>query len=182
MLKRLIAGTDVATRDVVPFDCRGILTGDLAMKKRWPMAAILLTLAGGALLASVAVVGQQPGEDLEPNRVGKFMRAKLEHAERLLEGLTTEDFDMLVRESQALVLLSEAAEWQVLETADYAAESSEFRRAADGLKKAARDKNLDAAALRYVDLTLKCVHCHKYVRSVRLANLNDDRRRRDAAE
>ncbi len=81
---------------------------------------------------------------------------------------------MLVRESQALVLLSEAAEWQVLETADYAAESSEFRRAADGLKKAARDKNLDAAALRYVDLTLKCVHCHKYVRSVRLANLSDD--------
>jgi hypothetical protein len=63
----------------------------------------------------------------------------------------------------------------VLETSDYAEQSAEFRRAADGLKKAGREKNLDAAALRFVDVTLKCVHCHKYVRGVRLADLNPDR-------
>ncbi len=138
------------------------------MKIHLSLAAILLGTAGFALVAEYGV-GQQSPDDLQPNQVAKFMRAKLEHAEKLLEGLTTEDYELLVKESQALVLLSEAAEWQVLQTSDYAEQSAEFRRAADGLKKAGRDKNLDAAALRFVDVTLKCVHCHKYVRSVRLA-------------
>ena len=142
------------------------------MNKRWPLVVILLGLAPLTLLTKLGV-GEEPADDTRPNQVAKFMRAKLEHAEKLLEGLTTEDYDLLVKESQALVLLSQSADWQVLQTADYAAESSEFRRAADGLKKAAKEKNLDAAALRYVDLTLKCVHCHKYVRSVRLAQFDE---------
>jgi predicted glycosyl hydrolase (DUF1957 family) len=144
------------------------------VNKRWPFVAVLLSLGSWTLLTQFGV-GEEPADDARPNRVAKFMQAKLEHAEKLLEGLTTEDYDLLVKESQALVLLSQSADWQVLQTADYAAESSEFRRAADGLKKAAKEKNLDAAALRYVDLTLKCVHCHKYVRSVRLARFDDDR-------
>jgi hypothetical protein len=139
------------------------------------LAAVLLGIVTFALVTQLGN-SQQPPDVLEPNQVAKFMRAKLEHAEKLLEGLTTEDYDLLVKESQALVLLSEAAEWQVLETSDYAEQSAEFRRAADGLKKAGRDKNLDAAALRFVDVTLKCVHCHKYVRGVRLAELDVDRR------
>ena len=30
---------------------------------------------------------------------------------------------------------------------------------------------LEAAALGYVDVTLKCVNCHKYVRKARMAGL-----------
>ena len=150
-----------------------LATGEQTVNKRWPIAVILLGLGPLALLTKLGV-GEEPADDTRPNQVAKFMRAKLEHAEKLLEGLTTENYDLLVKESQALVLLSQSADWQVLQTSDYAAESSEFRRAADGLKQAGKAKNLDAAALRYVDLTLKCVHCHKYVRSVRLAQFDAD--------
>ena len=41
------------------------------------------------------------------------------------------------------------------------------------LAQKARDRNLDGAALAYVDLTLACVKCHKYVREVRMTRLDD---------
>ena len=40
--------------------------------------------------------------------------------------------------------------------------------------KSAKDKNLDGAALTYVELTRTCVKCHKYVREVRQAGLDLD--------
>ena len=37
------------------------------------------------------------------------------------------------------------------------------------MTEAARKKNLDGAVLAYVDLTMKCINCHKYVRGVRVS-------------
>ncbi len=95
-----------------------------------------------------------------------FMRAKLEHSQKLLEGLTMEDYDILVRHAQALSLLSLESNWQVLQTEEYINQSTEFRRAANALTEAARDKNLDGSTLAFMDVTAKCVACHKYVRKV----------------
>ena len=64
-----------------------------------------------------AVRREQPGKPApEPNRVGEFMKAKLQHAQRVLEGLATEDFDLIAKHSQEMSLLSQAATWQVLQT------------------------------------------------------------------
>ena len=103
------------------------------------------------------------------NNVGEFMRQKLVHSQKILEGLTTDDLETVAKHSQELSLLSQAATWQVLQTPDYLQHSIEFRRAADALTEAAKKKNLDGAALAYVDVTMKCISCHKYVRGVRTA-------------
>lgn len=132
-----------------------------------------------ALLAVVSCLGlvallddtANPLAAQRPNQVADFMRAKLDHSQRVLEGLTVEDFGMIAKNSQDMALLSQATNWQVLQTEEYLQQSGEFRRAANTLTQAARDKNLDAAALAYVDLTMKCINCHKYVRGVRLARL-----------
>jgi hypothetical protein len=108
----------------------------------------------------------------QPNEVAGFMRMKLEHSQKVLEGIALEDFALIERNSQQLSLLSQAANWQVLQTPDYLQHSLDFRRSADALTKAARDKNLDGAALAYVQLTMNCVNCHKYVRTARLARLD----------
>lgn len=123
-----------------------------------------------AVVVAVGVVassgrGQQAGSNSE------FMRAKLEHSQELLEGLVLEDFDKMAKNSQELSLLSLAATWQVIQTPEYVQQSLEFRRAADALTSAAKKKNLDGAALAYVNVTMKCVNCHKYVRDVRMASL-----------
>ncbi len=110
-----------------------------------------------------------PSHAQEANKVSEFMRAKLTPSQRVLEGLTIEDFDLIAKHAQEMSLLSQAATWQVLQTAEYRDRSTEFRRSADALSEAAKKKNLEAAALAFVDVTMKCVNCHKYVRHVRMA-------------
>jgi hypothetical protein len=56
----------------------------------------------------------------------------------------------------------------VLKTRDYETMSDEFLRRIEAAKTAAKNKNIDAAALAYVDMTLSCVKCHKYVRDQRI--------------
>ncbi len=103
------------------------------------------------------------------NSVRDFMRKKLVHSQKVLEGVTTDDLEMVAKHSQELSLLSQAATWQVLQTPEYLQHSTEFRRAADSLTEAARKRNADGVALAFVDVTMKCVTCHKYVRGVRTA-------------
>jgi hypothetical protein len=106
-------------------------------------------------------VGQQPLASRD------FMRLKLSESQRILEGLVREDYDAMAKHAQDLRLLSLDASWQVLQTSEYAQQSLEFRRAAEALATAAKNRNLDGAALAYVDVTMKCVNCHKYVRTVK---------------
>jgi cytochrome c556 len=142
----------------------------MGMKGKSAMRRAAVICLGLLLLwAGLSVV---PARSRQPNDVAAFMRMKLEHSQKVLEGIAVEDFALIERDSQRLSLLSQAANWQVLQTPDYLQHSLDFRRSADALTKAARDKNLDGAALAYVQMTMNCVNCHKYVRTARLASLN----------
>lgn len=103
-------------------------------------------------------------EPLRPDDVAVFMRAKLGHSSEVLEGLSLADFDKIRRGGQLLALASQASSWQVLQSEEYARQSVAFRRACERLEQAATEKNLDAAALAWMDVTMKCVQCHRYVR------------------
>ncbi len=130
------------------------------------------------LMAIVVLTGMlwQTAGAQETDKVAIFMRAKLEHSQKVLEGLTLEDFDKIAKHAQELSLLSQASTWQVLQTPEYHDRSVEFRRSVDGLTDMARKKNLEGAALAYVDVTMKCVSCHKYVRKVRMARVEEPRK------
>jgi hypothetical protein len=127
------------------------------------LAAVLF--AGHPFLPTVAA--QQPDE------VGPFMRAKLDHAQKVMEGLALEDYAVIAKHSQELSLISQASNWQVLQTPEYRNQSTEFRRATDAIRNAAQKKNLDGATLAFMEMTLKCVQCHKYVRDVRAADFTE---------
>lgn len=123
-----------------------------------------------AMMLVLGLLASSGHTQLQPNKVSEFMKLKLQHAQKLLEGLVMEDFDTIEKNSQSLSLLSQAETWQVLQTPDYLQHSGEFRRAANAVTNAAREKNIDGAALAYLEMTMKCVNCHKYVRDVRMAN------------
>lgn len=93
------------------------------------------------------------------------MKRKLEHSQNALEGMTMEKFDLLEQNAAALVRLSQTAAWRAIETDEYRLFSDEFRRHAKALQTAAQKKNIDAASLAYVQMTLTCINCHKYVRN-----------------
>jgi hypothetical protein len=122
-------------------------------------------------LTCVALAGLLPavgGHGAEPPPVRKLMTRKLDCAQKILEGVAVGNFEKIASNAEDLILISKVAEWHVIKTPRYELYSSEFRRTADTLAREARDKNLDGAALAYVDLTLACVKCHKYVREVRM--------------
>lgn len=118
------------------------------------------SISAGLLAAAVVAQESAPKADA----VADFMRAKLGHSQRVLEGLSLEDYDLIARGAQELALASQASSWQVLQTEEYARQSSEFRRSCDSLRNAAKAKNLDGAALAWMEVTMKCIQCHKYVR------------------
>ena len=129
--------------------------------KKWFAVAMLVVGVGAFLVVH--------GKSEDRPSLRDFMRVKLSHSQKVLEGLTTQDFDMIAKNSQAMSLLSLETNWQVLQTAEYLDRSKDFRRTADALTEAAKKKNLDGAALAYVEMTMNCINCHKYVRGVRMA-------------
>jgi cytochrome c556 len=101
-----------------------------------------------------------------------FMRAKLKHSQEILEGLAVENYPQIAKNAQELALLSHATNWDVFQTELYVAHSREFRRAALELRDQAKKSNLEGAALAYLEVTMKCVNCHKYVRQIRTAKVD----------
>ncbi len=119
-----------------------------------------------AAALGIAAVGLGPGlaQTKRARATKEFMRDKLELSQKVLEGLAMENYDLINAKAQKLSAMSREAPWQVFENPDYAQHSATFRRNADSLVRAAREKNLDAATLAYVRMTMSCVDCHKFVR------------------
>jgi hypothetical protein len=125
-----------------------------------------LAIVAGSFLAW-HLWAQNPASDARKERLRAFMQQKLEHSKSILEGLAMEDYEKLAKSSQALDLLSMESTWNVLTTEQYLEYSRDFRRSVSSIHKAANDKNLDRASLGFVDMAIRCVDCHKYVRSQR---------------
>jgi hypothetical protein len=131
---------------------------------------LLKSLLALALLAGfVALAGHGEEPSKEKDKVSGLMKQKLEHSQKVLEGLAVNDFKAITEHAEELIAISKEAEWKVLKTPQYEIYSNDFRRTAAELVKNARDKNLDGAALNYVELTLTCVKCHEHVREVKWA-------------
>ena len=103
------------------------------------------------------------GEDA----LSDFMKVKLIHAQKTLEGLATADYDAIAKHSQAINLLCEDEKWAVVKSLEYHERTREFQRSVYAITEAARQKNLEAATVAYVDATLKCVSCHNYMRKTK---------------
>lgn len=132
-----------------------------AMKTKLLFLTVILVVASfGAALAQS-----------KRSRVAReFMRDKLELSQRVLEGLATEDYDLIIAKGTRLSAMTKEADWRVFQNPDYDQQSVVFRRHVDSLVRAAKDKNLDAATLAYVRATMSCVDCHKLVRGKLVAS------------
>lgn len=103
----------------------------------------------------------------EPDQLPILMDEKLGFSQQLLEAIIFEDFDAVEGISDELHLLSELSSWDVIRSPEYTRRSLEFQRVATRLANVAADKNLDGLALGYVELTLQCFQCHRYMRETR---------------
>lgn len=137
-----------------------------------PLIALGSLLAAGAWMGSSVDTAAAFAQDkpAPPTALQKFMRAKLGASNQVLEGLVTENFALIEMGAKKLEELSSAEQWRISNDAMFRQHSGEFRQKVGQLRTAAIDKNTDAAALAYVQTTLSCVECHKWVRAVLISD------------
>ncbi|MFN7141026.1 MAG: hypothetical protein ACK4UN_16975 [Limisphaerales bacterium] len=105
------------------------------------------------------------------NTTKEAMRFKLHYAQRVLEGIATENYELIGDNAQRLRRLSQQAEWHIRETPEYQRFTTEFARHADALARAAKNENVDAATVAYFQMTVSCTACHRYLRGAKGASL-----------
>lgn len=118
--------------------------------------------------------GQSPApaeaaEEAKPRdkNLSHFMRLKLDASGK---GLAVEDFSLIKEGAQKLNEMSTAEKWRVTNDSLYRNFSGEFQRVTGELVKAAEEENLDRAALKWMDVTMNCIECHRYARGIMIAS------------
>jgi hypothetical protein len=95
------------------------------MSQRRIQALLWSVIAVSLLAVAGPTSGQEP--------LSAFMKAKLEHSQKTLEGLAKADFELIVTHSQAISLLCEDELLAVLKTPEYSERSKEFQRSVNAI-------------------------------------------------
>ncbi len=109
---------------------------------------------------------QDESEDIKEQARKEFMQGKLQSNKKIVQGLTTNDFDLVKQGAEEVSSYVKGESWFVLKTPEYQAFSEDMRQTAGKLNQAAEERNVEAAALRYFELTINCIDCHQYIAKV----------------
>lgn len=131
----------------------------------------LLSFVAACLATLILAASMGQGDEPKKPKKANLMEQKLTAAQKLLEALALRDFKMITENSDKLNQISKQAAWKMIETPLYEGYSDEFQRVTLKMANQAREKNLEGAALAYVDMTLTCVKCHEHVREVKIGKL-----------
>lgn len=94
-----------------------------------------------------------------------LMRDKLSQMNRVLEGITLDDFDQVEQSAKTLSMISKATSWHIIDqTPQYKRLSQNFQEQAADLERHAREKNEEAVTLDLVRMNITCTHCHQHMR------------------
>jgi len=124
-------------------------------------ALTLLALAGAQLLTASAAQKDESTRD----KVRVFMRAKLTNSQNVIEGLATENWDLIEGGAARMLVMSKATEWTVGDGPQYKQDTNDFVNACKQLITQSKVKNIEGTTLAYLQLTMNCVECHKHVRA-----------------
>lgn len=102
-------------------------------------------------------------EDQPRSDQAKLMEQKLAFSQKILSSVVKEDFAEMSQNAEGLLKLAKT-QWIKKESPEYRSQLKDFWIVVEGLNTSAQEKNGDGATLAYVQMTLSCVKCHKYLR------------------
>ena len=146
---------------------------------RLSLIAGLISVVAGSLAAASITWGPQqesekkqdddritlPLQDEHAVSRRDFMRTKLLFTQNIFEGLTTGDFDAIETAIKEVQGVTEGEQWIAIDNEKYRKLTEEFTTSTKRLMEAAKSKNIDATALRYYELSTRCIDCHKHIRN-----------------
>lgn len=123
------------------------------------MIARSLALAAMFLLFVPGLNGEEKEQAIQA-----LMAKKLAYSSSVLDGIARGDFPAIAKNAAALRELGQR-QWLQHETPEYREQLKVFWFASEELARSADEKNGDGAALAFVQMTISCVNCHKYLRT-----------------
>lgn len=129
-----------------------------------PMRSTCWVWAAICSVTILAVATPARAADEDEEKASFWMKKKLEYTDQVLEALTSEDFEQISKSARTMNNLGYLERWVRSGSPEYRRQLRIFQSANKQLIEMADEKNLDGAALAYVQLTLSCVNCHKHVR------------------
>ncbi|MFT4555951.1 MAG: hypothetical protein ACI92S_001288 [Planctomycetaceae bacterium] len=111
-------------------------------------------------------------ESKDKPALATFMRQKMEASHDIMEGLLMDDGKLINKAAKKLREMSDTEHWRVSNDIMYRNHSKDFRSSVDKLIVASKGNSIDRAALSWFDVTLSCIDCHRYVRTVLIAENN----------
>jgi len=135
------------------------VTWGIVMARKFFSVALVVSLVAAVWFGARLWGAQDEQEEARRD----YMRAKLNYTQAILEGLSTQDYDLIIRGADEVKRITEGALWAAIDSDDYRRMSDQLRESADRLRTMAEDKNLEGSALRFFDMTLSCIDCHKHI-------------------
>ncbi|MBI3463229.1 MAG: hypothetical protein HY000_09245 [Planctomycetes bacterium] len=123
------------------------------------------SLVAAALAVTLVTAADVSAQNPQATERNVIMRRKLEHSQKILEGLAIEDFEMVRQNAKVMNTFSQLEKWYHADDRQYRAQLNIFLYANDEIARMAEAKNLEGASLAYTQLTLSCVNCHKHIRA-----------------
>lgn len=147
----------------------------MAFEKKWLVLPVVIVAGAVVVTVLQAQVRNVPFNVSKDDRSSDgqtriTMQAKLEHSQKVMEGLVTHDFDRIQKAASALSQISLTPPPDLTRAGDKSDEQvyehfrMEFARLAGQLEGHARRKELEASAYIQQNLTATCIACHEYIR------------------
>ena len=129
----------------------------------------MLRRLGALIVAGLLAVATQTSAQIP---LKTAMHEKLANAQQLMRAVITGDYAAVERYSRSLGRISETeiGSWQARANPDYTRNAEFFLLSVKGLRDAAAKHDRNAANEEYLNLLSSCVHCHAYVRDLRMVS------------
>jgi Tfp pilus assembly protein FimV len=129
--------------------------------------ALSMTLFAGFMLVISDGHTEEPqtpkAKALTSNQL--LMRDKLVQMNRVLEGITLDNYEQVQESAELLRMISRATSWHVNDpTPQYKRLSENFQEQAADLLRHAKDRSVEAATLDLVRMNITCTQCHQHMR------------------
>ena len=148
-----------------------VLAAVVGLRHEWGLSPAMANLQDGTKKPEVGVQEEKKpdGQDEPKTGLSRFMRQKLDASSKVLEGLCTEDLEMVAEGSKVLLKMSQEERWRVSTDMMYRRYSNEFSAAVEELLKESEDQDMDGTSMAWVNVTMKCLKCHEWVRNTIIA-------------
>jgi len=127
------------------------------MKEKWISSVVLTTLVAGGLFA--ADVAQKKMTTMQI-----FMRQKLGYSEKIVEGITLENYSLVISNAVQLRLMTQSNIWMELKNPAYLEKTDHFQADVTAMLDAAGASNTPVLLKAYTQVTADCVDCHQSFR------------------